>query len=420
MRTSSANHRLNASIPAYAALGSNKGDRFGFLKSAVEALAGTDGIQVVRSSPVYESDAVTQGDQQSPYLNAVLELRTTLPAPELLARFLEVESSNGRDRTPGVRWEARTLDIDLLLCGQEELAHSGLTVPHPHLAERRFVLKPLNDLAPNLFVPGWARSVRALLLACPDQAPLREFDGILLSSDEPDRAQAELWPTERKGVQARIDRLPKELRYVVIEGVIGAGKTTLARKLSQQFNAQLVLEEFEENPFLERFYADRPRWAFQTQLAFLASRFRQQQGLGKPDLFHETVVSDYMFDKDRLFAQQNLAGDELALYDTMFGIMQASVPQPDLIVYLQSSTDRLMRMIQRRGRSYEQDMDRDYIDSLNQAYEQFFFRYNTTPLLIVNTEQIDFVHSEDDFREIVEQVARVGYAGTTYFNPARV
>ncbi|NNE71870.1 MAG: 2-amino-4-hydroxy-6-hydroxymethyldihydropteridine diphosphokinase [Rhodothermales bacterium] len=411
---------MSVSNLAYAALGSNTGDRFAYLVGAVQALEVIEGITVVRSSPVYESAAMTLGEAQPEYLNAVLELRTNLEPKELLARFLEIESHHGRERSPGKRWESRTLDIDLLLYGQEQIEETGLTVPHPHLAERRFVLKPLADLAPNLFVPGWSQSVGTLLRECQDKTSLQEFDGVLLDIAEPPRSQAELWPQEKAGVRARIDSLPKELRYVVIEGVIGAGKTTLARMLSRQFDARLVLEEFEENPFLERFYADRPRWAFQTQLAFLASRFRQQQGLGKPDLFHETVVSDYMFDKDRLFAQQNLAGDELALYDTMFGIMQASVPQPDLIVYLQSSTDRLMRLIARRGRSYEQDMDRDYIHSLNQAYESFFFRYNTTPLLIVNTEQIDFVHSEEDFREIVEQVARVGYAGTTYFNPARV
>jgi 2-amino-4-hydroxy-6-hydroxymethyldihydropteridine diphosphokinase len=399
-------------------LGSNAGDRFGFLLRALEQLRARGGVEVLRASPVYESPAMTLGDVQPAYLNAVLELHTTLSAEELLARFLEIESDQGRKRSAGQRWEARTLDVDLLLYGQEEIDTPGLTVPHPHLAERRFVLQPLHDLAPNLFVPGWGTGVGSLLKDCPDTGELTRFDGQLGPVDRP-VSQAELWPEARKGVSARIDRLPKELRYVVIEGVIGAGKTTLARMLARKFDAEEVMEEFDENPFLERFYADRPRWAFQTQLAFLASRFRQQQALSRPDLFHEKMVSDYMFDKDRLFAQQNLAGDELQLYDTMFGIMQASVPKPDLIVYLQSSTDRLMRMIARRGRSYEQDMDRDYIDSLNQAYERFFFHYNTSPLLIVNTEQIDFVHSDDDFQEIVEQVARVGYAGTTYFNPSR-
>ena len=185
--------------------------------------------------------------------------------------------------------------------------------------------------------------------------------------------------------------LPEHLQYIVIEGVIGVGKTSLTKLLAQQSDARLVLEQFEENPFLERFYSDRDRWAFQTKLSFLASRFRQQQSLGGRDLFHRHVISDYTFDKDRVFARLNLSGDELALYETMFNIMQPTTPVPDLIVYLQASTDRLMANIQRRGRSYEKEMDRSYIENLGQAYNQYFFHYNQSPLLIVNATNIDFI-----------------------------
>ena len=417
---------MNELAPAFLALGSNQGDRLGYLSAAIRALATSRSIEVVRVSPVYESDAVTMGDEQPAYLNAVVEIRTSLTARDLLSRCLEIELANDRVRGEA-RWEPRTLDIDLLLYGQEEIDEEGLTVPHPRMADRKFVLQPLVDLAPNLFIPTWQTSAAGLLAACRDASTVLRRPEVLATEspasrkgNEPARSQAELWPEAPRRVQSRASpELPSELRYIVIEGVIGAGKSTLTRLLARRFKAREVLEEFEENPFLERFYADRPRWAFQTQLAFLASRFRQQQAMGRPDLFHATTVSDYMFEKDRLFAQLNLSGDELKLYDTMFGIMQSSVPRPDLVVYLQASTDRLMRMIARRGRPYERDMDRDYIDSLNRAYENFFFRYNSTPLLIVNTEQIDFVHSEEDLEEIVSQVAGIGYAGTTYFNPAR-
>jgi deoxyguanosine kinase len=212
---------------------------------------------------------------------------------------------------------------------------------------------------------------------------------------------------------------PEHLQYVVIEGVIGAGKTTLAHMLAEKTNARLVLEQFDENPFLERFYADRARWAFQTQLSFLASRFRQQQTLGGRDLFHNFVVADYTFDKDRIFARINLDGDELKLYETMFGIMQPTTPVPDLVVYLQASTDRLMANISQRGRSYEKDMDRGYIDSLNQAYQQYFFHYNQSPLLIVNATNLDFVKHPADLNELIRQIASLRHPGTTYFNPSR-
>lgn len=212
--------------------------------------------------------------------------------------------------------------------------------------------------------------------------------------------------------------IPEHLQYIVIEGVIGVGKTSLTKLLAEKCEARMVLEQFEENPFLERFYADRDRWAFQTQLSFLASRFRQQQNLGGRDLFHKHLISDYTFDKDRIFARLNLNGDELALYETMFGIMQPTTPVPDLIVYLQASTDRLMDNIFRRGRSYEKAMDRSYIEGLSQAYNQYFFHYNQSPLLIVNASNIDFVGNPNDFNELIRQIAGLRHPGTTYFNPS--
>lgn len=212
--------------------------------------------------------------------------------------------------------------------------------------------------------------------------------------------------------------LPEHLRYIVIEGVIGAGKTTLARMLSDVYDGRLVLEEFEQNPFLERFYGDSKRWAFPTQLSFLASRFRQQKRLAERDLFHRVVVSDYAFDKDRIFAHLNLEGDELQLYETLYTLMQPSTPTPDLVIYLQSTPERLMANIRQRGRSFEANMDPAYIEALNEAYNYYFFRYTQSPLLIINATAIDFVKNRHEFHELLRQAASVR-SGTRYFTPEK-
>ena len=210
--------------------------------------------------------------------------------------------------------------------------------------------------------------------------------------------------------------LPAHLGYVAVDGVIGAGKTTLARMLAERASGRLVLEEFEENAFLDRFYSDRDRWALQTQLAFLASRFKQQKALAARDLFVNHIVSDYTFDKDRIFAHVTLTGDEVRLYETLYGIMEPSAPVPDLVVYLRSSVDRLLHNVAMRGRSYETNMDRAYLTELVEAYDQYFFHYTKSPLLIVDASRIDFVATPSTFDELVRQVSSVR-GGTAYFNP---
>jgi deoxyguanosine kinase len=192
--------------------------------------------------------------------------------------------------------------------------------------------------------------------------------------------------------------------FIAIEGVIGAGKTSLARILSERYNARLVLEEFEDNPFLPQFYQDRARYAFQTQLSFLASRFHQQKNLTTMDLFSDFLISDYLFDKDRIFARLNLSDDELALYDRIYGIMSSYAAKPDLVIFIQCSVERLLSNISMRGRSYEKDISPDYLMELNDAYNHFFHHYDRSPLLIINATEIDFVNNEDHLRYIEDQI----------------
>ncbi len=207
-----------------------------------------------------------------------------------------------------------------------------------------------------------------------------------------------------------------ENRYLVIEGVIGAGKTSLARMLSERLGTQLVLEEVEENPFLKDFYRDRVRYAFQTQMHFLFSRYQQQRDLKQTDLFSEKLVADYLFQKDRIFASLNLADRELALYERLVGWLELDVVKPDIVVYLQANPDTLMERISRRNRPFEKDMDREYIARLNDAYNHYFFHYTDTPLLVVNTNAIDFVNEPDDYEDLVHRILS-HRSGTMYYTP---
>lgn len=198
--------------------------------------------------------------------------------------------------------------------------------------------------------------------------------------------------------------MPNQFDFIAIEGVIGAGKTSLARALSERNGARLVLEQFEENPFLPKFYEDRKRYAFQTQLAFLASRFKQQQEMTTPDLFDQFVISDYIFEKDRIFARLNLDDDEIALYDNIFGIMAGISAKPDLVIYLQSTVARLMNNIDNRGRDYEKHITPDYLQELCDAYNHYFYHYTKAPLIIINATEIDFVNNPSHLSYIEEQI----------------
>lgn len=208
-----------------------------------------------------------------------------------------------------------------------------------------------------------------------------------------------------------------QVNFIAIEGVIGAGKTSLAKKIRERLNAELILEQFEANPFLEKFYGDRKRYAFQTQMFFLINRYKQQQELNQENLFTQFLVSDYLFEKDKIFAYLNLNGEELKLYESIFPLLSRNLRKPDLVIYLQSGAERLMLNIRKRSRKIERNLTRSYIEELSEAYNHFFFRYTATPLLIVNSTDIDFVNSEKDFEELYQQIFREDRGMTEYFKP---
>jgi len=204
--------------------------------------------------------------------------------------------------------------------------------------------------------------------------------------------------------------------HIAIEGNIGVGKTSLANLLCEKLGAKLVLESFEDNPFLSDFYDDPERHAFQTQLWFLLQRYQQQQELRQIDMFQNLVITDYMFVKDRLFASLNLSEKEMSLYDTVANMMEKNVIHPDLVIFLQADTETLMKNISTRGREFEKNLSEDYLDALNQVYNEYFFRYQDTPLVIINTNNIDFVNNNEDLEEMINYI-RKPVTGTKFFNP---
>jgi deoxyguanosine kinase len=207
-------------------------------------------------------------------------------------------------------------------------------------------------------------------------------------------------------------------RYIVIEGPIGVGKTSLAMLLAKEFNARCILEKPEENPFLPHFYRDRKKYAFQTQIFFLLNRFQQQKEISQLDLFNQITLCDYLFAKDRIFASLNLDDHELALYEQIFQLLNGQIPSPDLVIFLQARPEVLLHRIKSRNVTYEKEIDLEYLKTLTEGYNYYFFHYDQTPLLVVNTSEIDFVNRKEDFDQLVREIKQMK-KGTWYFIPMR-
>ena len=205
-------------------------------------------------------------------------------------------------------------------------------------------------------------------------------------------------------------------KYIVVEGPIGVGKTSLAKILAAEFSARTVFESVEDNPFLAKFYQDRETYAFQAQLFFLLSRYQQQRDLIQRELFSQATVSDYLFAKDKIFASLTLGAEELALYHQIYSLLDPRLPKPDLVVYLQARPEVLYKRLKKRDKTYERSVTPEYLTEVAQAYNQFFFHYDESPLLVVNTSEIDFVASSQDLADLVREINGMG-SGTQHYIP---
>jgi len=208
------------------------------------------------------------------------------------------------------------------------------------------------------------------------------------------------------------------INYIAIEGVIGAGKTSVAGLLAERLKARLILEKFDNNPYLEKFYANPQEYAFRTQIFFLLERYTQLQELNQKGLFENFVVSDYIFEKDKIFAYLNLNDDELKLYDLVAQSLDRNVVSPDLVIYLQSPVERLMKNIRLRDRPVEKNLTNEYIENLNDAYNYFFSRYRNSRVMVVNCEEADFVNNQSDFENLVTEIFKKDNGAIVYYNPS--
>lgn len=365
----------------YLSLGSNEGDRLRNLQLAIFRLGDVLG-KPEAVSRVYRTPA--WGFEGEEFLNAAVRIMTGHGPKEVLDTILGIEKGMGRTRHDGPGYHSRNIDIDILYYDDAVLELTGLTLPHPKIQDRMFVLRPLADIAPQHYHPVLRRDTRNLLQECRDGAiPIRLAENLFV-----DRAA-----------------LFAQTQFIAIEGNIGAGKTSLAQKFAQDFNGKIVLEQFTDNPFLPDFYADQERYAFPLEMAFLADRYKQfVEDSAQFDLFRGFVVSDYDIHKSLIFANVTLQVQEFILYRKIFEIMYKGTQRPKIYLFLYQTTERLLEHIEKRGRPYEKHIAPEYLEKINRGYLDFIKGSPDLPSLVMDTSELDFVSDPHDYAKVVEVV----------------
>ena len=365
----------------YISIGSNLGDKLKYLQDAVFLIRELVG-PVLKTSNIYQSPS--WGFKAEDFLNACVLAETRLSPNKVLENLLSIEKKLGRERTLESGYESRKIDLDLLYFGHEILDEGHLVVPHPKLQHRRFVLLPLADIAPQFYHPILKKDTRNLLQECKDKSVMEKSRATLFKSNS---------------------ALFASLNFIAIEGNIGAGKTTLARKIAEDFDGKLVLERFADNPFLPKFYEDQSRYALPLEMSFLADRYQQfTDDTTQFDLFKQFMVSDYDIYKSLIFAQVTLQKDEFKLYRKLFNLMYKEVRKPHIYVYLYQSTERLLQNIKQRGRGYEQSIEEGYLNRINKGYFDFFKSFPEQNTLIIDVGELDFVARKDDYNTILDSI----------------
>ena len=364
-------------------LGSNLGNKQENIQLAIDLIHNSVGT-VIKISSLYQSPS--WGFESENFYNCAILIHTTKTPQKVLSKLLKIEKDLGRKRLETNEYEARTIDIDIIYWNDEIIESENLTIPHPKMQKRLFVLLPLQDLKLDWKHPILNQKTSELIQNCEDKSKLDFVSNL-------DFSLAKL----------KLDTF----NYIAIEGNIGAGKTTLATKIAEDFNAKTVLERFADNPFLPKFYKDQNRYAFPLEMSFLADRYQQiSDDLAQFDLFKDFIVADYHIFKSLIFAKVTLHEDEFRLYKTLFDIIYKEMPKPDLYIYLYQNTDRLLQNIKRRGRSYEQEIPAEYLDKINKGYLDYIKSQTDLNVLVIDVSDRDFVKKQEDYIFILNEIQK--------------
>lgn len=364
----------------YLSLGSNQGNKLENLQKALDIIAVEVGA-IQRVSSVYRTSS--WGYVGEDFYNICIRVSTYLQPDVLMQSLLTIESELGRVRTDSKNYSDRAIDIDILLFDDEIIFSKTTKIPHPRMLERKFVMVPLAEIAKNEIHPVEKKQMHICLDNCVDDSSIEKISQKLV----------------------RPIPLSEKYNYIAIEGNIGAGKTSLANMMSDEFNAKIVLERFADNPFLPKFYEDQERFAFPLEMSFLADRYQQLvDDLAQFDLFKNFIVSDYYIFKSLIFAQVTLQKEEYSLYRKMFDIMYKEITKPDLYIYLYQNTDRLLENIKKRGRSYEQNIEATYLQKIHDGYSNFIKTEQNLNTLIIDVSELDFVKNKEDYDQIIKKI----------------
>ncbi|MFD2552024.1 2-amino-4-hydroxy-6-hydroxymethyldihydropteridine diphosphokinase [Bizionia sediminis] len=368
----------------YIALGSNKGDRFKHLQEAINLIYKRIGkVHVI--AKVYNTPAL--GFSGADFLNTCICVKTDFSVETVLELLQQIEIQMGRVKSKQTGYESRVIDLDILFFNNLRVQTETLTVPHPELANRRFVLQPLVDIAAKETHPVLQQTMAELLATCQDESAVTAIN-IWLKN-----------PNKKYPIS--------KFNYLAIEGNIGAGKTSLATMIAAEFNAKLILERFADNPFLPKFYEDAKRYAFTLEMSFLADRYQQiSDDLSQLDLFKDFIVSDYDIYKSLIFSKITLPEDEFKLYRRLFYLMYKDIAKPELYIYLYQNTQRLQENIKKRGRDYEQNIKDDYLEKINAGYLSFLKSQDTLNVKIIDISNRDFVNNREDYFWVLDEICK--------------